>query len=64
MSVNVPVSIWQPTSGNGEYSLSGVYDIYDPSGGFLVDPSGVNIVDTGVIFTQIPSSIWAENNGQ
>lgn len=64
MSQDVPVTVWQPTSGNGEYSFLGVYNIDDPSGNLLVDPSAVQIVDTGVIFTQIPSSIWAENDGE
>lgn len=63
MSTNVPVSVWQPTSGNGEYSLTGVSNIDDSSGNLLVDPSAVQIVDTGVSFTQIPTSIWTENNG-
>lgn len=59
-----PVSIWQPTTGNGEYSLTGVNNIDDASGNLLVDPSSVQIVDTGVTFTQIPSSIWTENDSE
>lgn len=57
-----PETIWQPTTGNGEYSIGGVYNIADPSGNLLADPSGVEIVDTGVIFTQIPDTIWIEDN--
>lgn len=62
MSVDVPVSIWQATNGLTDFSSGGVYDIDDPSGVFLVDPSAVNIVDTGVIATLIPTTPWAEDN--
>lgn len=58
---NTPVTIWQPTTGNGEFTLGGVFNIADPSGFLLADPSGVEIVDTGVIFTQIPSTIWEQD---
>lgn len=57
------VTVWQPTTGNGEFTLGGVFSIADPSGNLLVDPSGTQIVDTGVIFSQIPDTIWTENNG-
>lgn len=57
------VTVWQPTTGNGEFTLGGVFNIADPSGNLLVDPSGTQIVDTGVIFSQIPDTIWTENNG-
>lgn len=58
-----PVTIWKPTDGQGEYSTTGVLDIVDPSGNFLVDPSANNIVDTGQTFTQTPSTIWTTADG-
>lgn len=62
MSENVPVTTWQPTSGNGEFSLSGINYIVDNLNNNLADPTGNLIVDTGVTFTQIPTTIWSEND--
>lgn len=64
MSVNTPVSVWRDTQGLSEYSNSGVYNIVDTTATFLVDPSGVFIVDTGVLATIIPSTIWSENESR
>ncbi len=62
MSVNVPATQWQPTDGLSDFDNGGVYGIDDPSGDLLVDPSGVFIVDTGVIQTYIPATEWAEDD--
>ncbi len=62
MSVDVPVTIWQPTDGLSEFSDGGVYYIDDPSDVLLVDPSAVYIVDTGVVQTFIPSTTWSEDD--
>lgn len=62
MSTNVPRTIWQPTNGLSELSNGGVYNIVDTVVNFLVDPSGVFIVDTGVINTLIPATEWAEDD--
>lgn len=64
MSVSVPVTIWSPTSGNGEYSLTSTAFIDDTVGVFLVDTVGNSVIDTGVVFTIIPVTLWAENDGQ
>lgn len=63
MAVNVPITVWQGQD-QAEYSNDGVYNIVDSLGNFLVDPSGVFIVDTGVIFTLFPVTIWSEDDGQ
>lgn len=62
MAVNVPTTQWRDTSGLTEYSSSGVYNIVDTTATFLVDPSGVFIVDTGVLATLIPSTVWVEDD--
>lgn len=62
--MSVPVTVWQPTTGNGEYSLEGVFNIDDSSGNLLIDPSANQIIDTGVIFSSIPVSIWEQNDGE
>jgi hypothetical protein len=61
---NVADTIWNPSNPQiGEYSQTGVCDIVDPSDVFLVDPSGDQIVDTGVTFTSIDDTIWAASDG-
>lgn len=62
MSTNVPATTWQATDGLTEFSNGSIFNIADPSGDTLVDPSGVFIVDTGVIANLIPSTAWAEND--
>lgn len=60
---DIPVTVWKPSDGNGEYIDDSVNDIVDPSGNFLVDPSGNNIVDTGQTFVQTPSTVWISSDG-
>lgn len=62
MSVDVPVTTWQSTSGLNDFSNGAINNIVDPSGTFLVDPSGTFIVDTGVIDNLIPATEWEEDN--
>lgn len=62
MSTNEPVTIYRPQA-EGEMSTPGVADIIDTTGKFLVDPSGNQIVDTGTLFTAIPSTVYTENDG-
>lgn len=60
-------TVWQPARdpSEGEYGQSTAVDIIDPadSSTFLVDPSSVNIVDTGVTLTGPPQTIWSSNDG-
>lgn len=57
-------TIWQPSSPLiGEYAIATASDIDDPSGVLLVDPSAVQIVDTGATFTLIPASVWLDSPG-
>lgn len=64
MSVNTPVTEWQPTDGNSEYNNTGVNYIVDPSGTYLVDPSTTFIIDTGVTETIIPATVWTEDDSR
>lgn len=64
MATNVPVTLWQPSNGNGEYSVSGVYNIVDTIADYLVDPLGDFIVDTGLLFNRMPTTVWSEDDGQ
>lgn len=72
--IGPPITIWQPTSGNGEASVPGILSIVDSVGVFLVDPSLVNITDTGIDLVVLaqslwgsaelpPQTIWAPSNG-
>lgn len=58
-----PITIWRNNNGFGEYSGTGVLDIMDTTGAFLVDTVANNIVDTGIAFTDKPKTIWSENDG-
>lgn len=58
-----PASEWRPTDGLSEFSNEGPNNIVDTLGVFLVDPSAVFIVDTGVI-EMIPDTEWIENDGE
>lgn len=62
MATDVPVTIWQPTDGNSDFSYSGVNSIVDTTGTNLVDTTGVQIVDTGVTQTMIPATTWTEDD--
>lgn len=55
---------WSPTGNQeGEYTQDTVADIVDSSGVFLVDSTSNNVVDGGVLFTGIPSTTWAADDG-
>jgi hypothetical protein len=58
----VPVSIWQPTCTEDEFTDGDVYDIADSSGDLLVDTTGDSIVDTGVVQTPLAATDWAEDD--
>lgn len=57
-----PDTQWRPQDGLSEFSNTGVNNIVDNLGVFLVDPSGVFIVDTGVSETLIPGTEWTEDD--
>lgn len=62
MATDVPQTVWQPTDGLSEFGNETPNNIVDNLSNYLVDPSGNFIVDTGVIQTLIPSTIWEEND--
>lgn len=64
MSTNVPVTVWRNTDGLGEFTGADVQEIVDINDVNLVDIDGVYVVDTGVIFTQIPATIWEEDDSR
>lgn len=62
MSTGVPATQWRDTNGLTEFSSDGVSNIIDTLGVFLDDPSGVFVVDTGVIATLIPGTQWVQDD--
>lgn len=64
MATNIPRTVWRDTSGLTDYGFDGPYNIDDNTGTFLVDPSAVFIVDTGVTANGVPQTIWSEDDGQ
>jgi hypothetical protein len=62
MSVGVPVTIWQPTSGNGEMGASGNVNITTLLGVLITTLSGVQLITDLSTYTPIPTSLWAEND--
>lgn len=63
MSVNVPVSIWRTTDGNTDNVYTGITFVVDENADNLVDPSGIYIIDTGILMPSVPVSVWEENDG-
>lgn len=57
-----PVTIWKNPNGLGEYSGTSPVDIIDTTGAFLVDTSSNNVIDTGVTFTNIPATVWTQDD--
>lgn len=57
-----PVTKWTPTSGNGEMSLGSEQDLTTVLGVELITVSGNLIATSDSIFTQIPTSIWKEDD--
>ncbi len=57
-------TIWSPRGNQeGEYTIGSVNDIVDPLNNYLVDPSGNQIIDTGVVFNIIDNTVWANSPG-
>ena len=56
-----PATIWRATNGLSEFSGESANNIVDTNGDFLVDPSLVFIVDTGVLESLIPRTVWEED---
>lgn len=69
MSTNVPLTVWSPSDGNGEYTVGASSFLVDPvtPTSFIVDPAGtlaspIFEVDTGVTLTTIPQTVWQERD--
>lgn len=62
MSTNVPPTIWQDTQGLNEYTGEGIDYVVSNTNVYLVDPSSTYIVDTGVVTTMIPATVWSEDD--
>lgn len=59
-----PITLWQPTSGNGEMSLMTALFLTTLSGNQLVTKTSSNNLITGTSkFTQIPVTTWLTNDG-
>lgn len=63
MSTNEPVTIWKPTSGNGEMVQQGLFDLITLAGNFLITLTGNNLILDTSIYSIIPPTIWIENDG-
>lgn len=58
MSVDVPVSTWRRTSGNGELATTSG-NLVTLSGSQLITLSGLNLVILGGSYTAVPATAWA-----
>lgn len=63
MSTNVPVTVWQPATGNGEMVQGTEVALETISRLNLITLSGNQLVTKDSLFTQIPGTVWSENNG-
>lgn len=66
MATNVPVSIWEPVNGLGEYQDANADFVVDESGNFLVDPvtSTIFIVSTDTQYSPLAASTWLEDDSE
>lgn len=64
MSTNVPVTIWQPSLGNGEMGIGGNENITTLSGLGLTTLSGDFLITLLSTFTPIPGSTWEEDDSE
>lgn len=53
-----PQTVWQSTDGLSDFTSGDASYIVDTTGTFLVDPSLTYIVDTGVLNSRIPATVW------
>lgn len=60
---NTPVTVWMPTNGTGEVGITPQLNFTTLSKVSIVTKSGVQLVTDDSSFTQIPASIWTENQG-
>lgn len=58
---DTPVTIWMPTTGNGEMSIGSEIDIDTKSGLGIVTKSGLQLVTKDSVFTQKPATVWIED---
>lgn len=56
-----PQTIWRPTDGNSEFSVTGNPNIDTESGLDLITQSSLNLVTEDSSATLIPSTVWAED---
>lgn len=65
MPVNVPPTIYTPPSpGLGEMTSPGVTAITDTHNSVITDTLGSPITDTGQLFTNIPLTVYNEDDSQ
>lgn len=64
MAVNVPVTIWQPTPGNGEMATQGVIDLVTLAGVFIITLAGAQVILGSSTYTKIPTTVWVEDDGE
>lgn len=62
MSVDAPQTQWRDPSGLVTFTNEDPNNIVDTADNYLVDPSGNFIVDTGVVETLIPATVWEEDD--
>lgn len=63
MAVNEPVTVWTPTSGNGEAGRSDGSFIDTEDGFDLATEAGDSLVIEDGTLTAIPATVWTENDG-
>lgn len=64
MSTNVPTTIYRPTDGNGEVGQSDSSLIDTEAGLDITTEAGVSLIIEDGSFTQVPASVWSEDDSQ
>lgn len=59
-----PLTNWNPTSGDGEYSATGNPNLDTENSKDIITESGLNIVLEDVSFTGVPTTTWAVDDSK
>lgn len=58
-----PATIWQPNSGEGEYTSTGNPSIDTEAGFDIITEAGLNLIQEDSSLTQVPATIYTQADG-
>lgn len=58
-----PTTIWNPTSGEGEYTATGNPNLDSEAGLDLITEASLNLVEEDASFSGVPVTVWTTADG-